>query len=233
MLLTALAAASSTALAVRDDQVCDVAADYMLGLEKYPDAIRLHQKVLASQPGNALAHYHLGFAYGMTGRYPEEIREYVAAIKFGLSDWDLFLNLGLAYLSQGDMTASIENLNKAVWHGREHYETHFDLAVAYERVGRLTDALREISAALSLNPKDPEVHNMHAIVDVELGYINNARDEWSKLVHTVPDYVPARTNLAILDEKSLVFSGSSIQRSHSTGLVQAPNAYGVSGRYLK
>src|SRR6202040_3437858 len=42
------------------EAVCDVNADYALGVEDYPEAIRLHEKVLRRQPNNALAHYHLG-----------------------------------------------------------------------------------------------------------------------------------------------------------------------------
>ena len=52
---------------------------------------------------NALAHYHLGFAYGMTGNVSKEISEYRTAIGLGLKVWDLFLNLGLAYYDQHDL----------------------------------------------------------------------------------------------------------------------------------
>ena len=45
---------------------------------------------------NALAHYHLGFAYGMVGRHQEEIDEYRRAVALRLTDWTLFLNLGFA-----------------------------------------------------------------------------------------------------------------------------------------
>jgi tetratricopeptide (TPR) repeat protein len=112
LLLAVLLATASTGSAGPRHEVCDVAADYMLGLEKYPEAIRLHQQVLASQPDNALAHYHLGFAFGMIGHNQEEIREYVAAVHLGLNDWDLFLNLGLAYLGHDDIEASIQTLKK-------------------------------------------------------------------------------------------------------------------------
>jgi len=41
-------------------QVCDVSADYCLGIEDYSEAIRLHAEVVRRFPDNALAHYHLG-----------------------------------------------------------------------------------------------------------------------------------------------------------------------------
>jgi|SRR6516165_2915805 hypothetical protein len=95
-LLIVLFATISTASGGTVDRVCNVAADYSLGLEEYSEAIRLHKQFLVRHPDNALAHYHLGFAYGMIGHTQEEIREYLAAVNLGLSDWDLFLNLGLA-----------------------------------------------------------------------------------------------------------------------------------------
>jgi tetratricopeptide (TPR) repeat protein len=199
LLLVVLLATTSAGWAASVDQVCDVAADYTLGIENYPAAIRLHLQVLAKHPDNALAHYHLGFAYGMTGDRQAEIREYATAVKDGLHDWDVFLNLGLAYLERGDTEAGIAALKNAVSQGPRHYETHFDLGIAYERAHRLNDALGELSVATSLNSEDPELRNMHAIVVAERGDLRSAREEWIYLTHTVPDYLPAYSNLAILN----------------------------------
>jgi tetratricopeptide (TPR) repeat protein len=98
-----------------DNDICDVAADLTLGLENYPEAIASHLKLMRSQPNNALAHYHLGFAYGMVGRVNEELAEYRTASRLGLRNWDLFLNLGLAYLGRRELapaTEALENRRK-------------------------------------------------------------------------------------------------------------------------
>jgi Flp pilus assembly protein TadD len=76
---------------------------------------------------------------------------------------------------------------------------NLDLANAYERSHKLAEALEEISTALRLNPTDPEIHNMQATIYAELGDLRRARDEWSHLTRTAPDYVPARENLELLD----------------------------------
>ena len=222
LLLTLVLAATSNSWATATDQVCDVAADYMLGSENYPEAIRLHLQVLAKHPDNALAHYHLGFAYGMTGELQAEIREYVAAVNHGLRNWDVFLNLGLAYLDRGDVEAGIAALRNAVSEGPEHYETHFDLGIAYERAHRLSDALGELSIASSLNSKDPELRNMHAIVSAELGDLINARQEWSYLTRSVPDYLPAYRNLAILSGVTGAQPGHPLQGGDACASRQSP-----------
>src|SRR6266436_3272285 len=150
---------ASTQAAGLKEEICDVNADLALGLEDYPAAIALHRKVLHANNDNALAHYHLGFAYGMTGRKTDEINEYLAAARLRLDKWDLFLNLGLAYLSQNDSPDAIKTLQTAVLLGPNHPEAHFNLAIAYEKGNRLHEALQEIIVSLHLEPEDPDERN--------------------------------------------------------------------------
>ncbi|MGH7837927.1 MAG: tetratricopeptide repeat protein [Candidatus Binataceae bacterium] len=184
--------------AAADEQICAADADAALGLEEYPTAIALHRTLIRAQPNNALAHYHLGFAYGMEGRGPEEIGEYLTSARLGLKNWDLFLNLGLAYLGQHELARAAEALETAVSLGPEHVEAHFNLAIAYEQENRLGEALREIAAARRLAPEDPEAANTNAIICVALGDTACAQDIWRRLEHFAPDYALARQNLLIL-----------------------------------
>ena len=184
--------------AAANEEVCDVPADLALGVEDYSTAVMLHRKFLSSHPNDALAHYHLGFAYGMVGRAGEEISEYLAAINLGLHKWDLFLNLGLAYLEQHELANATAALQTATMLGPEHAETHFNLANVYEREHRLGDALREIRVSRHLAPEDRDVANVNAIICAETGDLVCAQDLWTHLTQVSPDYAPARTNLVIL-----------------------------------
>jgi Flp pilus assembly protein TadD len=190
---------SSRCAVASEEEICDVNADYALGLEDYSAAIALHHKVLRAHKDNALAHYHLGFAYGMTGRTTDEISEYRSAARLGLDQWDLFLNLGLAYLSQNDWPKAIKALRTAVSLGADHPEAHFGLAIAYEKAKDLSEALAEITASIQLAPNDPDERNTKAIICAEQGDLVSARDEWNHLLQLAPDYAPARVNLAILN----------------------------------
>ena len=96
-------ASASSGSRSSDDQVCDPVADYYLGMEDYPQAIQRHREVIDTNPNNALAHYHLGFAYGLMGQHQRELAEYQKAVSLGLDDWQLFLNLGLLYLENGQL----------------------------------------------------------------------------------------------------------------------------------
>ncbi len=101
--------------------------------ENYPQAVRLHLRVLAEHPDNALGHYHLGFAYGMLGDHAQELVQYRKAVDLGLKRWDLFVNLGLANFEAGDLEAAAAALTEAVALQPNRPEPHFNLGLVYER----------------------------------------------------------------------------------------------------
>jgi len=198
-LLMIFSAMTSSAAVTPAGGGCDVAADVAMEVGDYATAIKLHQRLLLSGENSALAHYHLGFAYGMAGLTTEEIGEYQTAIGLGLKKWDLFLNLGLAYADQHDLEDAAAALETAVSLGPEHAETHFNLAVVYERENRLNEALEQIIAALVLDPTDRDAVNTDAIICARMGDLASARSIWTQLIRVAPDYAPARTNLALLN----------------------------------
>jgi Flp pilus assembly protein TadD len=197
-----------------EEQVCDPLADYFLGMEDYPEAIRRHRIVIEDDPTNALAHYHLGFAYGVLGQHREELAEYQKAVELGLDDWQLFLNLGLLYLDTGHTRDATQVLRLAALLGPERPETHFNLALAYERRGALAQAEQEALMSLQIDPRQPDARNTLGAIYAEEGKYVRASQEWNELVGEIPDYTPARTNLAIL------------QHVESSGLKNATDASG-------
>ena len=184
-----------------EQQICDVSADYSLGVEDYPEAIRLHNEVVRKHPDNALAHYHLGFAQGMIGNRTAEVSEYQRAEALGLGNWDLFLNMGLVQLEEGDLDAATDSLRQALLLGGNHPESHFNLALVYERRGLLADAEREMLASLNLDPGQPDARY------AEERKTERASLVWRELVHDVPDHEPPRENLRLLSNQLEVARG--------------------------
>jgi tetratricopeptide (TPR) repeat protein len=181
-----------------DDQVCDPVADYYLGMEDYAEAIDRHRVILDKNPDNALAHYHLGFAYGVMGQHQRELSEYQKAVSLGLDDWQLFLNLGLLYLENGQLKDATEVLRLAALLGPDHPEPHFNLGLAYERRGMLDQAEQQMLLSLEIDPTQVDARNTLGAIYAEEGKYVRAHDEWSELVEANPDYAPARLNLNIL-----------------------------------
>lgn len=182
------------------EQVCDPVADYFLGMEDYAEAISRHQLVIKEHPGDALAHYHLGFAYGLMGQHQAELAEYGKAIDLGLFDWDLFLNLGLLYLETSQLQTATEVLQLATLLGPDRPQTHFNLGLAYERRGLLRQAEQELLLSLRLDPTQAEARNALGLIYAEEGNFNRARSEWQDLANSAPGYSPALENLALLRE---------------------------------
>jgi len=201
------------------DEICDPLADYFLGMEDYQEAIRLHLKVLEQHPDNALAHYHLGFAYGMIAKHTDELKQYREAAELGLSDWALFLNLGLLYLEKGRMEAATDILELATLLGSDRPETHFNLGLAYERRGMLSRAEQQFLVSLRLDSNQADAFNMLGVVYAEQGNYARAREEWADLVRTKPAYQPARANLAALERLE---RGEDKSARRTTGFVHAP-----------
>ena len=220
LLSFSLGIARNAAAGAGEQQVCDITADYALGVEDYSGAIRLHTEVVRTHPENALAHYHLGFAQGMMGNRTAEVSEYQRAAALGLGNWDLFLNLGLAQFENGDLDAATDSLRRAVVLGENHSESHFNLALVYERRGLLTDAEREMLASLRLNPGQPDARNALGVIYAEEGNTVRASTVWRELVSEAPDYQPARKNLEL--------AGGRVEVAHSqTAAVVPPPAAAV------
>jgi Flp pilus assembly protein TadD len=70
----------------------------------------------------------------------------------------------------------------------------------YERENKLDQALEQIIAALILDPKDPDAANTDAIISARMGDVATARRIWMQLIRVAPDYAPAQTNLALLNQ---------------------------------
>ena len=203
-------AAVSAANVSRGNEICDAKADYFLGIEDYPETAKLHRILIASHPDDALAHYHLGFAYGMLGRHTEEFAEYRRAVSLGLKQWDL--NLGLVYLQDGNTDAATDALAL----GPGHAEAHFNLGLAYERRSMLAEARREMLTSLRLDPNRAEARNMLGVIYAEDGDYVTAHEVWSDLART--GFEPARTNLAILDRAKV---STNIGLSRGASLVRS------------
>lgn len=214
MRLPARSFALSRAPSDSEDDICDPLADYYLGMEDYPEAIRRHLIVIQQHPDLALAYYHLGFAYGVMGNHRRELAEYQKAVRLGLSDWELFLNLGLLYMETNRVEDASAVLRLAVLLAPYRPETHFNLALAYERLGIFPKAEQEILLSLRLDPKQVDARNTLAVIYAEEGDYRRARDEWSDLAASNPDFTPAQANLAILTR---VESGHVERAKHLSG----------------
>ena len=200
LLLTCFWSSASVPANPGEEQVCDVTADYFLGAENYPEAIRLHREVLRKQPENALAHYHLGFAEGMVGDRTQELDEYRRAAALDSS-------AGICTSTRGSRSSRMAALRRrrcaaacgSAWPQPARITLH--LGLIYERRDMLTDAEQEMLASLRLEPEQLDARNMLGVIYARQGDKARASAEWRDLLRNAPDYGPARANLTMLDGK--------------------------------
>ena len=188
-------------------------------MEDYPQAIKRHEIVVKAHPNNALAYYHLGFSYGVTGDHRAELADYQKAVELGLSDWQLFLNMGLLYLDGGRLHDAMAVLRLAALLGPYHPETHFNLGLAYERIGIYPQAEQEILLSLRLDPNQADARNQLGVIYAEEGNYQRAHEAWTDLAESNPAYTPAHANLAILER---VERGEIKGPQRLTGFAHAP-----------
>lgn len=63
----------------------------------------------------------------------------------------------------------------------------------------MPEALQEIIRALALELADLDAANTHAIICARTGGLLDARDIWTQLLRTAPEYASARSNLSVLN----------------------------------
>jgi tetratricopeptide (TPR) repeat protein len=203
-----------------EEQICDPIADYYLGMEDYPKAVKLHQEVIRKHPQLALAYYHLGFAYGVLGDHNRELTDYQKAVELGLSDWALFLNLGRLYLESNHLDQASDAFRLAALLAPLRPETHYNLGLVYERLGRYHKAEQEILLSLRLEPEQTDARNTLGVIYAEERDYVRAHQEWADLKRSYPDYTPAVANLAILERVEHAQAGGGSQRVN--GFAQTP-----------
>jgi tetratricopeptide (TPR) repeat protein len=204
-----------------EQQVCDAPADYFLGAENYPEAIRLHRELLRKHPESAIAHYHLGFAEGMSGDKTQELNEYGRAAALGLLSWDLFFNMGLALFENGSLEAATDALRLAVLLSPNRPESHFNLGLIYERRDMLAEAKQEMLASLRLEPEQLDARNMLGVIYARQGDKARASAQWRDLLRSAPDYGRHARTWQFLTASSL-FLQVRRRRTATSGRLWAP-----------
>jgi tetratricopeptide (TPR) repeat protein len=119
---------------VEKNWTCDNEADEAMKRNDYAAGISLHERFLEKDPENALALYHLGYAYGQIGEHQREVSHYEKAISFGYKRDLIFFNLGMAY---GDP---------------RHVEARLLLSMLYADWGELQMAADQLRKVLEIDP---------------------------------------------------------------------------------
>ena len=175
---------------------CDRQADLYLEKGDWDKAIESHERFVREKPDSALAHYHLGYAYGFVGKHQSEIEEYERAIELGLKKFDLFYNLGMVYAEyRTDYDKALETFKQAEGMDPENDEIHYALGLAYWFKEAESDAVMELLKTINLNPRHLEAHSLLGEIYFQRGQYDFAKAEWEIILGIDPNNEMARKRL--------------------------------------
>jgi Tfp pilus assembly protein PilF len=181
--------------------ICDKEADEAIKQNDYEAGIILHQRFLEKEPGNALALYHLGYAYGQIGEHVREVSHYEKAISFGYTRDRIFFNLGMAYGDLNQTQKSIGAFKQALDMDPGNADNHFGLALAYQKSAADKLAEEEFLKAIDIDPRHVEARLLLSMLYADWGELQNAADQLRKVLEIDPNNHRARKFLEKIEKE--------------------------------
>ncbi len=176
--------------------ICDKEADFHLEAGNWDKAIEFHEAILRDKPDFALAHYHLGYAYGFKEDHDREIQEYEKAIQLGLKKFDLFYNAGMVYAEYlGDYDKALEVFKQAERIDPKNDEIHYALGLAHWFKEAESGAVAELLRTINLNPRHIEAHALLGEIYLRRGQYDFAKAEWEMVLELDPHNEMAKRRL--------------------------------------
>jgi tetratricopeptide (TPR) repeat protein len=164
-------------------------------LAYWKDGETLLRRMIWATESNYMAHYNLGNVYSRTGRLPEAVREYEAALAAQPNYAEAHNNLGTVLLRQGRFDEAIAHHTAAV-RLRPELLYYFNLANAFADAGKFSEAVANYQAALKLDPASSQAHHNLGLVLQSQGQSASAMAEFRAALQLQPDYESAAFNLA-------------------------------------
>ena len=131
------------------------AGDYEMARRRWPAAIAHYEKVLAVQPGNAIALNNQAWAM-LQANDPKALAAAEKALQQAPNSAAIMDTLGMALLAQGNNERGILMLKQAVSIAPKDARMRMNLAEALARTGDKAGAAAQIDTVLSAVPKGPE-----------------------------------------------------------------------------
>jgi choline-sulfatase len=115
-------------------------------------ALPKFRAILAKDPPNTLARFHLGECYLQSNRPADALREWTTTLQLDPAYAPAAEALGEYWLERGDYQKARRRFEQVVALTPDSYTGHFQLAMADERLGLLREALRQLEAACKIAP---------------------------------------------------------------------------------
>jgi tetratricopeptide (TPR) repeat protein len=180
---------------------CDKEADEAMKRNDYEAGISLHERFLEKEPENALALYHLGYAYGQIGEHLREVPLYEKAIALGFIRDYIFFNLGMAYGELNQTEKSISAFKQALDMNPGNADNHFGLAMAYQKNAADKLAEEEFLKAIEIDPRHVDARLLLSLLYADCGELEKAAGQLRKTLEIDPTNERARHFLERIEKE--------------------------------
>jgi tetratricopeptide (TPR) repeat protein len=178
---------------------------YQLGDEHFKagrliKAIAAFKRSIELDPGNAVSHNYLGFAYFFNRQYEEAISAFEKAIELSPNYADVYNNLGMVYQEIGEIAKAKDAFRRALQFTTypNPERPYFNLGKIAIEEGDYEEAEFLFRKVISVAPGMAEAHERLGFALEQMGKIRKALDEYGKAVELKPQLPLANFHLGNL-----------------------------------
>ena len=165
----------------------------------YHDLETLYRTTIARNPACWFAEGNLGVILAGTGRLPEAMEHYKAAVRLNPDVPQTYNNLGNALTLQRRWPEAFAAYGRALELWPDFTEARFDWATALSNAGRLRDAAAFFGQALRQRPNYPEAEFGLGNALANLGRLDAAATHYRAAIRLRPGYAEAHANLGLAE----------------------------------
>lgn len=178
--------------------------------DDFEAALETFEAVLEEHPHFADVHNKAGLCHAMLGRLEEALAHFESAVERNPAYAEAHLNRGIILNDLGRHEEAVEAFSKAgeldtkdspVFPsevGNRIAVTHAQLGDLYLVANHPDRAITHYQAALEIRPRFMDIRSKYAETLIELGHLEQARDELTLILDSRPTFVGARIRLGVV-----------------------------------
>jgi tetratricopeptide (TPR) repeat protein len=173
-------------------------ASFTSEAQETSEVVQRFRQVLRGDPDNVEAHYGLGNALMVQGRFAEAVASYEQVLRLRPQQAEAHNNLGVALAEQGRLAEAVVHYELALQEQPAYAEAHYNWANALKVQEQYRGAAEHYHQAVRLRPTWAAAHNNLGLVSARLGEFEQARSCYEQALRLLPTYAEAHNNLALL-----------------------------------
>lgn len=169
--------------------------------QRWSEAMPYFRQAVSLRPDFAVAHASLGVTLKKTGRLREALDQFQKAIALNPNFPEVYNNLGIVFKKLGELNKSATAYRQAISLKTDFVEAHNNLGHLYLLQGLFQEALPFLKKAAALAPDQPVPNDNLGQAYAGLGRTREAVASFWRAIQADPSFMPARKNLARLQEQ--------------------------------